>query len=92
MQKIFYFIVEATFWILLVLSKFLLFLLLMFILNSLIELDVYVYIFFALAGLIYGIYFAEKIREKHGCSNYWSKIYNTSDIDGNKKSDEEKNL
>lgn len=92
MQKTFYFIVESIFWILLVLSKLLLILLLIFILNSLIELDIYVYIFFAVAGLIYGIYFAEKIRKRHGCSNYWSKIYNSSDIDGKKKRDEEKYL
>lgn len=92
MQKIFYFIVESAFWVLLVLSKLLLFLLIMFILNSLIELDISIYIFFSIIGLIYGIYFAEKIRKKHGCSNYWSKIYNTPDIDGKKKSDDEKNL
>jgi positive regulator of sigma E activity len=82
MQKIFHILVEATFWVLLVLSKLLLIFLILLIANSFLNINIYVWVIVSAIGLIYGVYFAEKIRKKHGCSNYWSKIYNTPDIDG----------
>lgn len=87
MQKIFHFIVETSFWILLVLSKLLLILLLLLIANSFLNINIYLWVIVSLLGLIYGIYFAEKIRVKHGCSNYWSKIYNTPDVNGKQKNE-----
>jgi len=32
-------------------------------------------------GILAGIYLAEYIRKKYGCSNFYSKLMNTSDLD-----------
>jgi len=89
MQKVFHFIVELSFWFLLVLSKILIILLLLLILNSLIEINNYINLTVSILGLIYGIYYAEKIRKKYGCSAYWSRIYSTPDINNFQKKDDE---
>ena len=34
-------------------------------------------------GILAGIYLAEYIRKKYGCSNFYSKLMNTSDLDEN---------
>ena len=33
--------------------------------------------------ILAGIYLAEYIRKKYGCSNFYSKLMNTSDLDEN---------
>ena len=62
MQKIFNFIIEISFWFLLVLSKLLLVLLVFFIINLFLKLNIFVWIFVSCLGLVYGVFFAEKIR------------------------------
>ena len=32
-------------------------------------------------GILAGIYLAENIRKKYGCSNFYSKLINISDLD-----------
>jgi hypothetical protein len=82
MNKIFHIFVESCFWILLMLSKVLLVAFLFFVLSFWFNISNTIWIIVLFLSAIYGVYFAEKIRKKYGCSSYWSKIYSTPDIDG----------
>lgn len=80
MHKIFYILVESVFWLLLVISKVLLFLLITIILGTFIDFNLWIHLSIISLGVLYGIFYAERIRKKYGCSIYWSKIYSTPDI------------
>jgi len=40
-----------------------------------------------IAGIVFGVYFAERVRKKHGTENFMSKIYASPDLDDIKKND-----
>lgn len=43
--------------------------------------------FIIVAGVVVGVYFAEKMRKKYGAENFMSKIYASPDLDDVKKND-----
>ncbi len=71
---------EIIFWLLLLISKVLLLGLIILIIDSFVDLSNSIIIGFMIIGILWGIYFAEKIRRKYGCTAYWSAIYSTADI------------
>lgn len=81
MSKIFNFLVEAWFWFLLFLSPVFGFGLLGVILLLAFELPILILYLLLFAGAITGIFLAEYVRGKYGCSNFWSRIMATPDID-----------
>lgn len=80
MQKIFFFIVELFYWFLIFLSPTLGFGLIgLFLITALDSSIIALYVCLAV-GPVIGAVWAERIRRKHGCSNYWSRIFSTPDI------------
>lgn len=43
--------------------------------------------FIIVAGIVVGVYFAEKMRKKYGAEKFMSKIYASPDLDDVKKND-----
>lgn len=91
-EKLIRVVVEIIFWIAIFLSPFLIFGIIAFILF----LNDYkiLAIISTLSGLAVGIYFAESIRRKYGCSAYMGRLLATPDLwpnevdEKNKKNDE----
>jgi hypothetical protein len=44
-------------------------------------------ILLSIAGVIFGIYFAEKVRRKYGLSNFFSSIMSSNDISDKSEND-----
>jgi hypothetical protein len=84
MLKIVRFFVEAIFWVAAFLSPALLGVIVAVAINlsnpELISLP----IFIMATGAIAGVIFAEWVRRKHGCSNYFGQLLYTPEFDGEK--------
>lgn len=80
MNKIFNFFIESFYWLMIFLSPFLISLGISIYLygrnSNLIWYSLIILIF----GILMGIFIAERIRRKYGCSNYVGRILATPDI------------
>lgn len=81
MSKVFNFLVEAWFWILIFLSPVFGSFLIGVILWLSFKIPIMFFYLLLITGVISGFFFAEYIRRKYGCSNFWSRIKATPDID-----------
>ena len=81
MNKTFHFFIELIFWVLTFLSPVSGFGIIAGILYSAFDISFEVVLVILAIGSVFGILFAERIRRKHGCTNYWSRIFSTPDID-----------
>lgn len=80
MNKFLTLLIEIIFWLATVLSPTLLFFIIGIILYIYIPIPFELFITIVCVGLIIGVFIAEKIRTKYGCSNYWGRILSTEDI------------
>lgn len=81
MLRIIEFLVEAVYWLLIFLSPVLVMGLLALLLYF--ECGVPAWISYVLlgVGVVLGVWLAEHVRRKYGCSNFWSRTSATPDID-----------
>lgn len=87
MNKLF----EIIYWIKIFLSPFIIFLFIALAIYFSNEELLWISVLLSIIGLVLGIVYAERIRKKHGTTQYMGRIYNTDDIydydeiiDGNK--------
>ena len=75
MKKVFDLLIESIFWLAIFASPFLV----SFAIGTIIYISneslLWLSIAILVIGFIAGIFFAEKIRRKHGCENYISKLF-----------------
>ena len=85
MNKIFHLAIEVFFWIMTVLSPLFASALLAVLSYYSFNFPFVISLILIVLGAIAGVIFAEKIRRKHGCLNYWSRIMATPDIQSDKE-------
>ncbi|TPD69788.1 SoxR reducing system RseC family protein [Flavobacterium microcysteis] len=76
MNKLF----EIIYWVKIFLSPFIIFLFIALAIYFSNEELLWISILLSIIGLVLGIVYAERIRKKHGTTQYMGKIYNTDDI------------
>jgi hypothetical protein len=80
MNKLFIFLVELFFWIATVLSSSLLSFIIGIVFYIYASISSKLFVLIVCVGVIIGVFIAEKIRKKYGCSNFWGRILATDDI------------
>lgn len=80
MRKAFEFFIEGIFWLQIFLCPMLVGGIIAFLIYNSNPALLVLSIFFLALGFILGIVIAERIRRKHGCSRYLSRIISTPDI------------
>lgn len=78
--KIFHFVIESFYWLLLFLAPVLGSIMVGLIAIAFFDLSIDTLLYFIPFGALLGIFLAEKIRRKYGCASYWSMLYATPDI------------
>lgn len=78
MNKLF----EIIYWIKIFLSPFIIFLFIALAIYFSNEELLWISVLLSIIGLALGIVYAERIRKKHGTTQYMGKIYNTDDVSG----------
>lgn len=76
MNKLF----EIIYWIKIFLSLFIIFIFIALAIYFFNEELLWISVLLSIIGLVLGIVYAERIRKKHGTTQYMGKIYNTDDI------------
>lgn len=76
MNKLF----EIIYWIKIFLSPFIIFLFIALAIYLFNEELLWISVLLTIIGTVLGIIYAERIRKKHGTTQYMGKIYNTDDI------------
>ncbi|WP_447636183.1 hypothetical protein [Flavobacterium microcysteis] len=76
MNKLF----EIIYWVKIFLSPFIIFLFIALAIYFSNEELLWISVLLSIIGLVLGIVYAEKIRKKHGTTQYMGRIYNSDDI------------
>lgn len=76
MNKLF----EIIYWIKIFLSPFIIFIFIALAIYFFNKELLWISVLLSIIGLVLGIVYAERIRKKHGTTQYMGKIYNTDDI------------
>ena len=80
MYKVFSFIIELIYWVLIFLSPFLISAVISCIIYFTNENLLWLSILILTSGFIFGVIYAERIRKKYGCSKFMGRILATPDI------------